>query len=390
MEEYRISAASAQRIVDEIGNLVGQNINMMNSQGYIIASTDVTRIGMLHKGAVTIIREKLPELYITAEESTPTERMGLNLPIEYNGNIIGVIGITGNYDEVVGYGKVVKKMTEILVRENMEQDDKQFHSRVYSRFLEGWILEEGVVLRGKELEERGRTLGIDVNIPRRVMVVSIKNLESYVNSYEGQKMIRNVEGIVESCARQESDAVILRNVARQVILLPKCTTEYMKKIAQRMYNTVNKQCGVELCAGIDGDGDLRNIHMLYIQADRAWKSAVSGEIPVLAYEDITLEIFMGEISKETKAEYIRKIFAECGYEEICDWMEVLRAYFKNEGSISAAAEMLYMHKNTLQYKLKKLEKLTGYDVRMPSRITIYYMAMLFFEQVGESLLIMDD
>ena len=71
------------------------------------------RIGFLHEGARQIIEERLPELYIRAEEATATARTGLNLPITHRGDIVGVIGITGEYGQVIGYGQVVKKMTEI-------------------------------------------------------------------------------------------------------------------------------------------------------------------------------------------------------------------------------------------------------------------------------------
>lgn len=80
--------------------------------------------------------------------------MGLNLPIMYDEVIVGVIGITENYDEVIGYGKIVKKMTEIFVRENIEKDDKNFYNRVYNRFLESWIFEAGIGAREKDLEAR--------------------------------------------------------------------------------------------------------------------------------------------------------------------------------------------------------------------------------------------
>ena len=45
MSGFQLSTQSAQRIVAEIGGIVGQNINMMDAQGYIIASTDPARIG---------------------------------------------------------------------------------------------------------------------------------------------------------------------------------------------------------------------------------------------------------------------------------------------------------------------------------------------------------
>ena len=54
----------------------------------------------------------------------------------------------------------------------------------------------------------------------------------------------------------------------------------------------------------------------------------------------------------------------------------------------AAADALYIHKNTLQYRLKRLEELTGCDVRRPSQAPVFYMAVLFFKEVEGSLLLM--
>ena len=50
-----LAARQAQDIVEEIGAIVGQNINMMDSDGVIIASTDPTRLGNFHEGAKHII-----------------------------------------------------------------------------------------------------------------------------------------------------------------------------------------------------------------------------------------------------------------------------------------------------------------------------------------------
>ena len=47
----KISQNSAQQIVEEIGKLVKQNINLMDETGHIIASNDPARIGNFHTGA---------------------------------------------------------------------------------------------------------------------------------------------------------------------------------------------------------------------------------------------------------------------------------------------------------------------------------------------------
>ena len=111
-----LSYLSAQQIVQEISAIVGQHVNIMDSDGVIIASTDPSRIGHVHEGAKRIIDEDLPELYISLEMETATTRNGLNLPLTINGRVVGVVGITGRYDQVVSYGQIVKKMTEILLR----------------------------------------------------------------------------------------------------------------------------------------------------------------------------------------------------------------------------------------------------------------------------------
>ena len=113
---------------------------------------------------------------------------------------MGVIGITGAYEQVIGYGQVVKKMTEILIREGNEQDEKRLDQRVRSRFLEDWVLGGGL-LQPQVLAERGLALGVDITVPRRVMVVSVRDLARYTDTAAGQKRIDQLEtavsGLVE-------------------------------------------------------------------------------------------------------------------------------------------------------------------------------------------------
>lgn len=99
---------------------------------------------------------------------------------------------------------------------------------------------------------------------------------------------------------------------------------------------------------------------------------------------------MEDVSKQSKREYLHKVFSGCSYEEIRYWVGILNVYFSAEGSVSRAAQQLYMHKNTFQYKLRKLEELTGYDVRLPSQATILYMSSIFFRDVENDLLFLDN
>ena len=89
-----ISKLTAQEIVEEIGREIGEHINLMDETGVIIASTDFKRIGNTHEGARKIIREGLPELYITRDMENEMTKMGINLPLIVDDVVVGVVGIT--------------------------------------------------------------------------------------------------------------------------------------------------------------------------------------------------------------------------------------------------------------------------------------------------------
>lgn len=378
----QISHQSAQQIVNEIGSLVRQHINMMDETGHIIASTDEKRIGQFHQGACDIIEKHLKELYISKDAETAGVRCGINLPVEFDGAIVGVIGLTGGYDEVIQYGQIVKKMTEILIGERATMDQERLDLRVRSRFLEEWILGEGL-LHASALAERGLALGIDIALPRRVMVCSVQNLEHYTDSLQGQQLIEKVENTVAHRMETEQGNIILRNAARQILLVRGRTTLQMRALARSISETAKRIYRVSLVIGIDGMA--ADLHAAYLQANRAWRSAYRARDGILCYEETSLELFADDISKEKKSEYLHKIFKNCDTPAIQRWIGILEVYFAAEGSLAAAAEKLYIHKNTLQYKLKQLCELTGYDVRLPSNAPVFYMAILFFHDLENEL-----
>lgn len=378
----QISQESAQQIVEEIGRLVHQHINMMDETGHIIASTDASRIGQFHEGAHSVITRQLPELYVTAQTATPTTRRGLNLPIEAEGAIVGVIGLTGDYDKVIHYGQIVKKMTEILIRERTQLDEQRLDLRVRSRFLENWILGEGLT-HAAALAERGLALGIDITLPRRVMVVSVQELERYTDSVEGQQLLETVENAVSASVETHSSNIILRNAARQILLVDHRSTEKMHVLALDLAQKAQSSYGVRLAIGIDGTAP--DLHTAYLEANRAWRSAHRREDGIIGYDEISIELFLDDIPRKRKSEYLRKIFKNCNAAELRMWIGLLEAYFAADGSLTLAASALFIHKNTLQYRLKRLAELTGLDVRLPRTAAALYMAMLFFRDVENEL-----
>ena len=117
----------AQQVIDSIMPLVQQNVNIMDSAGTIIASCQVKRIGSFHKGAHDVLKHR-KTVEITSENLPlfPGSLPGVNMPILIEGQAIGVVGITGQPDEVRGTAKLVKAVTELILERDILLEKNSF------------------------------------------------------------------------------------------------------------------------------------------------------------------------------------------------------------------------------------------------------------------------
>jgi len=110
----KLSQQIAENIVHEVNAVIPQMINIMDENGVIIASSDLSRVGTLHDGAVQILRDGLDELIIHSPDEFFGSKPGVNYPIIMQGAYVGVLGITGDYTDVADSALIIKRMTELF------------------------------------------------------------------------------------------------------------------------------------------------------------------------------------------------------------------------------------------------------------------------------------
>ena len=96
------------------------------------------------------------------------------------------------------------------------------------------------------------------------------------------------------------------------------------------------------------------------------------------FESLRTELLLDGLSRDSKLEYLQRIFRGCSAKEAAEYVELLEVFFSVEGSLQKAAQQLFIHKNTMQYRLKRLAEITGLDVRKPSQAPSLYLAMLLY------------
>lgn len=368
-----IAAISAHVIVTEISSILGQNVNLMDATGTIIASTDPARVGTFHGGAAVLVADGLPELVVDRDDQYPGARRGLNLPVQVDGLIQGVIGVTGPYDEVIKYGHVLRKMTEILVRENRDKQDREVQSRIRERFLAEWIL-EGAPLTDPFLD-RGRRLGIEAAHPYRVAVGQFQRLAAPRNTPDGQRLIDRAARVVAERIEAITGAVFARTPNRLICLFPTATVgdDEAADHLEAADLDVARRVGVRLASGMGDATD--SAHAGFLQADKALQVAIRRGETVLRYGEVTLDLVLDEVGPGARDAFLTRVFGAVPPEQRPRAVEVLEAYYEHDGSVQEAAAALFMHKNTLGARLDRLHALTRLNPRSRADGAVFQLAI---------------
>ncbi|WP_417365516.1 CdaR family transcriptional regulator [Glutamicibacter arilaitensis] len=128
-EQPRLASALAQKVVDTIAPTINRNVNIMNAHGVIIASTDAARIGTRHEGSAEAISRN-GIIRVSLADSSAGMQPGVNVPLTLNGQLCGVVGVTGVPHEVEPLAGLIALTVQLLFAQDYE------HSRSARRETE--------------------------------------------------------------------------------------------------------------------------------------------------------------------------------------------------------------------------------------------------------------
>lgn len=380
-----LSTQQASQILREMKSLVHHDINLIDTQGVIFASTNPARVGQFHPGALRILREALSELNVRENDGSGMQP-GVNLPIYLDGQLEGVIGITGDPAEVGVFGGVMRRMLEIMLEDLRRKDLDSTVEQARALFLENWLF--SAEPDWKELAQRGRLLEIDINQPYVLLRIqlfdvsapdgSIPLLPDELHSAAIVQAIQN-----ELPARRGQYCAALRN--QLLVLLRQLPLSDTVLLAQRLCRVAGRgyPASVQAYGGISSSGSGAELRRCYLQASTACTLASrSSKGNVLYYDRVSLEFLLQSVPRLLREDLRESVFVRCPAQDISAYTHFIRLFFASGGDLNRCAAALGVHRNTVQYRLERLVRLTGYDLRRPGDAAILFLAVLDQEEGG--------
>lgn len=384
----KITHKLAQNIVNKTMNTLGKNINIMDEKGVIIGSGDKSRLNQFHEGAAQVIKEgKKLEIYSKDINHLVGAKPGINLPIEHNNKIIGVVGITGEPNEVSPFGEVIKMTVEMMLQQEFLLKEIQLEKQAQENFIHDLI--SGRIGNDPDLFlTRGQIVGYDILIPRVALVMDIyqfektakQSLQAFKGSKEGEiylqrlknDVLKSIQGIfVDTPQEIASYTGGDRFVVLKIVNL-KDSDEILRKklfrMARRIKNTISQQMKFKVTIGIgEYHEDIRGISKSFKEATQALDvgTKLEGAGDIYHVDNLGVGKLLAEIKGESQKEFMEKtIYSTKNNKEKKineTLLETLKAFFDNNLSILKTAKVIYVHRNTLLYRLRRVKEITGLD-----------------------------
>lgn len=382
----KLSPQIASNIVSEVNAVIPLKINIMDHRGIIIASTNEARIGTFHEGAYQIIKNQIDEIAVHYDGQYNGSLQGINYPLKLQGCVVGVLGITGVYEEIAQSASIIKRMTELLLENAYSLEQRHIKEQIRNRYLAEWLSGETKNITS-DFIKRGRLLGFDITIPRRVLVCSFYHMVSD-EDLKIMQIIEQVEGFVKkSIVNMDRLNMYYKSASTLVCVVTMLNDDELYLIAKELKKQVEEQFPIRMAIGIDSRVDsFMYMQTALVRAQKANKACMrTHKRDIRFYSDLNMELFTDEITELTKVEFIHRIFRGFSDGEIRSAIVILEVYYDMEGSICKAAERLYIHKNTLQYKLRQIYERTGYDPRSIRHSSLFYIAIYYYREIASNM-----
>ncbi|MDY2565457.1 sugar diacid recognition domain-containing protein [Pseudomonas syringae] len=341
---FALDRALAQDIVDRAMAILPYNVNVMDYLGIIIGSGDAERLCTRHEGAQRVLaNRKVVEIDSLAASQLGGVKPGVNLPLMLDHQLVGVLGITGEPDEVRVYGELVKMTAEMLMEQRRQQADLQWRAQRSEDLLARLLLPDCP----DSLVDEARQLGLQPHMARQVVLLQFAEeglAASQVAKWLGTRYadswcVLREPTLLYWCratGKERDDALLLKQFDEHHWPVLRMAT-----VAQSADLPTLRQACAAARDLLDYARQARPAQrLLRLEAYR---------LPLLFWR------YRHDWLAEHVAEPMERLHAHAQLlDTLCKW-------FEYSGESQACAEALGIHRNSLRYRLEKIGELTGCD-----------------------------
>ena len=383
----------ATKFIERVTRYTDFNVNIMDERGIIIASRDKKRIGQYHEIAYRLITGS-EEMIDTSGMSFPNVLPGINMIIATGGRREGVVGVTGDPEEVRPVALMVKMAFETMLKYEQQLEQQRIRENKKEHFIH--LLTQVEHSDPEELRSYARDLGYPEESVRIPILVRLNGAETDKEGKKGKAYLeetymdagrtgRALDPLRNGNAGSVGQALdLLRSSplhsgrdfsfamdSRHILIYkampePKGRSESMFSVYKDLVREYLEPLGLlDRQSFTTFVGSFQDTYPQYCYGYRhcRWleQNVETGEEdPVFFYDH--LEEYVRSLLPAGELQRAFYVYRSCIPEpKLRSCAETIGALIRTNYNFGRAADLLFVHKNTLVYRYNRLKEMLGVD-----------------------------
>ncbi len=377
----RITNEIARSFIAKLAELGFQNVNIISLDGTILASHDLSRLGYLHIGSLEVMQHQHEDVFYPDHELPEGTRPGVTTPILFHGKCVGAVGVTGHPEEVRQSAQIIRLTIESL----LEQQDLHRKLEYKRKLMENWVLElvEGDAQTLKEMESSQELLGIDPQSLCCVAVLTLRDSDGAPLQYGDY--LQHEDAILNAMQSRKVNFHGFLGQGRMLCALEVNGHEDMAAIlaACESLQRWTQELPLRAAIGIGlPERGLVGFQGSYRQALHSMTLIEKLNYPkkIMSIQDWGIIALIDQAPAAAKRSFSHQFLD--GKQPLSDvqW-QTLETYFTHNQNLGETAEALFVHKNTLLYRLRVILETLGlnphqFQDAVILQILVYFKSLL--------------
>ena len=350
-----------QDIVNQIKGFINVEFGFCDDTGAILGCSDDSKVGMVDYNIPTVLEWE--EDVCLLDEYVYQKYCGEK-------SVDFIVFIRNPDQDAINY---INAISVCII--NLKNLKESYNTT--ANFIRGVILGE---IPSGEIAQKARELHLNQNTTRAVLLIRMHKANKN-NAYE----------IIQSIFPNKNKDFIVILDELNIALVKEIKTEdtmSLDKAAAIIIEALNSEIMVKAYVGIGAT--FNNIIDLYRSFDEARTALEVGDIfyankYIIDYNKLGLGRLIYKLPPELCKLFLNEVLKDVD-EEVLDDENLLtiNKLFENNLHVSETARQLYLHRNTLVYRLEKIQKATGLDLKKFDDSVVFKIGLLIREYLKKT------
>lgn len=348
-----ISNQILQSTIDGLKGITRIDICIMDTEGKVLAST--------------IENAELYENAVLAFVASPADSQAISgyqfFKVFDEHQLEYVILAKGDSEDVFMIGKIASFQIQNLLVAYKERYDKD-------NFIKNLLLDNLLLV---DIYNRAKKLHIETEARRVVYIIETKN-EKDANALETVRSLFAGKSKDFITAVDEKNIILVKEVKQNE------TYEDLNKTARVILDMLNTEAMTKVHVAYGTIiNEIKDVSRSYKEAKMALdvgKIFYSGR-NVVAYNNLGIGRLIYQLPMPLCKMFIKEIFEGKSPDDFDEeTLTTINKFFENSLNVSETSRQLYIHRNTLVYRLDKLQKSTNLDLRVFEDAITFKIALM--------------